>query len=53
MTGNKIPLEERMRGKGDARKLPTAMGLYVVDFSILWGRLQVCSNDTVTFMTHI
>lgn len=32
MTGDKIPLAERMRGKGDARKLPTAMGLYVVDF---------------------
>lgn len=32
MTDNKIPLAERMRGRVDGRKLPTAMGLYVVDF---------------------
>ena len=32
MTNEKIPLAERMRGKATRRKLPTAMGLYVVDF---------------------
>lgn len=32
MTNEKIPLAERMRGKAGGRKLPTAMGLYVVDF---------------------
>lgn len=32
MTNEKIPLAERMRGKATGRKLPTAMGLYVVDF---------------------
>ena len=32
MNGKKIPLAESMRGKAGGRKLPTAMGLYVVDF---------------------
>ena len=32
MSNEKIPLAERMRGKATGRKLPTAMGLYVVDF---------------------
>lgn len=32
MASKKIPLAERMCGKATGQKLPTAMGLYVVDF---------------------
>ena len=39
MTGDKIPLAERMRGKATGRKLPTAMGLYAEDFFVAVGEI--------------
>ena len=39
MTGDKIPLAERMRGKGTGRKLPAAMGLYAEDFFVAVGEI--------------
>ena len=39
MTGEKIPLAERMRGKATGRKLPTAMGLYAEDFFVAVGEI--------------
>ena len=39
MTGDKIPLAERMRGKATGRKLPTAMGLYAEDFFAAVGEI--------------
>lgn len=39
MTGEKIPLAERMRGKTTGRKLPTAMGLYAGDFFAAVGEI--------------
>lgn len=39
MTGEKIPLAERMRGKATGRKLPTAMGLYAGDFFAAVGEI--------------
>ena len=39
MTGDKIPLAERMRGKATGRKLPTAMGLYPEDFFVAVGEI--------------
>ena len=39
MTGDKIPLAERMRGKATGRKLPPAMGLYAEDFFVAVGEI--------------
>ena len=39
MTGDKIPMAERMRGKATGRKLPTAMGLYAEDFFVAVGEI--------------
>ena len=39
MTGDKIPLAERMRGNATGRKLPTAMGLYAEDFFVAVGEI--------------
>lgn len=39
MTGDKIPLAERMRGKADARNLPTAMGLRAENFFDVIGEI--------------
>ena len=39
MTGDKIPLAERMCGKATGRKLPTAMGLRAEDFFAAVGEI--------------
>ena len=41
MASKKIPLAERMCGKATGQKLPTAMGLYVVDFFDSVGAITV------------